>query len=73
MTEEDAKTIVGIMLSADGECPYCAYWLVRSFIDSFPEWAEVAVKTYEGRFGYDSDIKREPPLRKYVKEISIGN
>lgn len=54
MTEKEARTVCNIMMYADGECPYCAHALLKSFVKIFPDFA-ITVGQVWREWGYDFD------------------
>jgi hypothetical protein len=44
MTPEAARVVAGIMMTADGDCSWCAAALLRQLVEAFPETRE-AVNT----------------------------
>jgi hypothetical protein len=51
MTAEEADKVIAIMLTADGECPYCVTELFEEFSKAWPEYKEACDQAYEARFG----------------------
>ena len=52
MKESEARDVLGIMLWADGGCPYCAKNLFKSFIGRFG-FKEIANEVYKKQFSGD--------------------
>ena len=50
MTTEEAKTVLTIMLDADGGCHICARNLIRDFCKHFPDFRGIAEKIYNDEF-----------------------
>jgi len=51
MTEEEAKTIIDIMLTADDFCPACAGNLLEGFMEYFPQFSDLAKEKYKKSYG----------------------
>lgn len=47
MEDREAKEIISIMLTADGECPYCTRALLKLFVENFPEYKVMAKEEYK--------------------------
>lgn len=47
MTEEEAQTIIEIMMTAHGNCLICARPLLGKFAKAFPRFAKLAEKEFE--------------------------
>jgi len=50
----DPKTIIDILLSADGGCPVCARELITLFAEAYPQYATMAHDAYEAEYGEKS-------------------
>lgn len=50
MKKEEAEKILKILFTADGGCEYCVESLLRLFCEKFPEFSELAERTFEETF-----------------------
>ena len=51
MTEEEAKIVINLMLTADDFCPICAKNLLEGFTKYFPQFTELAEGEFRRSFG----------------------
>jgi len=51
MNKEEARKVIGILMSADGGCYQCTHELIRFFIEDFPQFRGLAIKAWEERSG----------------------
>lgn len=55
MDQEEATTILEIMMTADGGKAAIAYDLTLQFIEEFPEYSDLAKDVFDGIYGnYES-------------------
>ena len=54
MNRDEAEKVLRIMAWADDGCPYCASKLFKRFIETFPEYRELAEKIF--REIYEDDL-----------------
>lgn len=47
MTEEEARIVLGIMVTADGGCHVCGLTLLHKFHKHFPQFLDIAVEVFE--------------------------
>jgi hypothetical protein len=65
MTEDEAKKVIAILLTADGGCQVCVRSLMYAFIVNFGEYKEIALNAHKDKFGNEemqyliSDLKEE--------------
>jgi len=50
MKKEEAEEVIKILLKADGGCEYCVESLLKLFCQKFPEFNELAEKTFKEAF-----------------------
>ena len=50
MTEQEAKIILEIMTTADGECSCCTRDLFKQFLENFPLFTPLARNVWSNRF-----------------------
>lgn len=46
MNDPDAVKVIRILLSADGGCPFCASALLFKFIETYPEFEQLAHRMF---------------------------
>ena len=51
MNKKEAKEIIEIMLTADGECSQCSGNLIILFKDKFQKHSDLANKMFEEKYG----------------------
>jgi len=47
MRVDEGEKVIETMLTADGNCAYCSYHLLKYFIEDFPEFEKVAIDMWE--------------------------
>jgi len=58
MNKQEAKTIIEILLMADGGCEYCSADLIKLFCKQFPEFKILAEESFSRKFGQNhEDLK----------------
>ncbi len=50
MVEKEAKKVIEIMLTVDGDCYHCAAQLIGKFCLICPEYRQLAVEMYKKEF-----------------------
>lgn len=50
MNNENAKVILNIFTTADGECPNCARSLFSLFLKKYPHYKSIAEKVWKNKF-----------------------
>ena len=50
MNKQEAKIILEIMTTTDGDCPSCAFDLMEKFYINFPRFTKLAKRVFENHF-----------------------
>ncbi|AMM40013.1 nucleotidyltransferase [Candidatus Desulfofervidus auxilii] len=66
MNREEAKRILEIMATADGECVYCARELFIQFIKKFPMFSDLARDVFKRKFNEELEHGNEKEILKHT-------
>ena len=64
MNNQEASTVLEIMMEADGGCYICAYYLVKEFAEKFPEFDALAKTVYLSD-GWKREYDREKDQKSW--------
>jgi hypothetical protein len=57
MTDDEAKIVAEIAMTADDRCPMCAADLVERLSDAFPSHSGIFAMVYDTEFGQPPNIR----------------
>ncbi len=58
MIEDEAKIVINIMMTADGDCYNCARNLIEKFKITFPQFKDLADKLYNEKYSWIIEDKK---------------